>query len=124
MKTIYLIAYYYVKPKPHVRTTKKGWMKDINNISHDEQVALSQKLKTKDLSTSGVILDLGNQKVVRNSWANGKTFDELFAHYYTNYQKQLTPALRALGIVDTPNTPQNITANPTQVVQSETISSL
>ena len=85
---MYLIAYYYQKPAhDRVRTAQAGWMKQPNNLSWDEQVALSIKLKNKDISMVKVILDLRNRKVVRNALNDNRDYNDLFEYYAKNYPK-------------------------------------
>lgn len=119
-KNVYLVAYYMAKPKhSRIKTQVKGWMDNQDNVSYEEQIAVTNKLKTNDLSTAKVILDLVNQTVYRNSWNNGKSFTELFSHYYTGYSKYLEPVMQQLGydVVDEP------AADNKELAQNETISS-
>lgn len=95
-KSIYLIAYYYAKPKIK-HTNKAGWMDNPKNIQYDEQVAIARKLKSKDITTAKVILDITNRSVYRNSWKTEANFDELFEHYYEGYKKYLDPVIEELG---------------------------
>lgn len=96
-KSIYLIAYYYNKPKGHAKTAQSGWMKDRDNINYEEQIAVSNKLKKADLQLAKVILDLSNKTVYRNAWNDGKDFDTIFEHYYQGYQRYLDPVINQLG---------------------------
>lgn len=97
-KSVYLIAYYSVKPKDsRVNTSQKGWMSQDGNVAYDEQITVAKRLKTKDLQMAKVILDLSERTVFRNSWNNGKGFDDLFEHYYSGYQKYLDPVIDQLG---------------------------
>lgn len=87
-----------MKPKSNrVSTQVKGWMTEPGNISYEEQIAVTTKLKNKDLNTAKIILDLGSRTVYRNSWGDNKTFDDLFEHFYTGYQKYLDPVIEKLG---------------------------
>lgn len=96
--TIYLVAYYMKKPKhQRVNTAIKGWMDNPDNVSYEEQIAVATRLKTSDLNTAKIILDLSNRTVYRNSWGDNKTFDDLFEHFYTGYQKYLDPVIAQLG---------------------------
>lgn len=86
MKTLYLVAYYYQKPANNrVKTQLKDWMKKPNSVSLDEQVALTRNLKPKDISMAKIILDLGNKKVVRNSWNSDNSFEQLFLYFHKGY---------------------------------------
>lgn len=89
MKSIYLVAYYFQKPASNrVKTAKPGWMKETNNVSWDEQVAITRNLKNRDLTMSKIILDLANKRVVRNSWRSETGFNELFKYFSGNYPEQ------------------------------------
>jgi hypothetical protein len=87
-QTIYLVAYYYIRPKSkNVKTQVKGWMKDHNSVQYDEQVSVARNLKTSDKTTAKIILDLGNKIVVRNSWDPNTDFDTMFAYFMASYPK-------------------------------------
>lgn len=122
-KSVYLVAYYTQKPKHgRVNTAEKGWMNNADNVAWDEQINIALKLKNKDLTMAKVILDLSERTVYRNGWNNGKSFDDLFEHFYTGYQKYLDPVIHQLGYEMVPNgTPE---AEVTEVKTSETISSV
>lgn len=86
---IYLVAYYYQKPSNRrVRTQLAGWMKDQKNVSWDEQVSITRNLRNRDLTTAGVILDLTQQRVVRNSWNSHANFTDMFEYFVKNYPEQ------------------------------------
>jgi fructose-specific phosphotransferase system component IIB len=97
-KTVYLVAYYYMKPRPrYARTQIKGWMNNPDNVVWDEQVGITNKLKKNDIDSAKIILDLSERKIFRNSWSNGKSFDDLFEHFYQGYQRYLDPVIEKLG---------------------------
>lgn len=52
---------------------------------NNEEVKCSKNLKTKDLTEASVILDVANQKVVKNRFDSDRNFDELFQYYMSNY---------------------------------------
>lgn len=84
--SIYLVAYYFTKPKStRVKTSRPGWMTQPGAVAYDEQVALSKKITNKDLTTAKVILDMGQKKIVKNGWMTNVNFDDLFLYYYGNY---------------------------------------
>ena len=114
---MYLVAYYYQKPAhDRVRTSKAGWMKQPGSMAWDEQVALTIRLKNKDISMAKVILDLRGRKVVRNSLNDNRDYDGLFDYYVKNYPQNAE-------LMKSVNTAvQNQTAKPTAfapVVTSE-----
>ena len=119
-KNVYLVAYYMIKPKhSRVATQIKGWMSESDNVAYDEQIAVVTKLKTNDLQTAKIILDLSNRTVYRNSWNNGKGFDDLFEHFYTGYQKYLDPVINQLGYEMVSNVPKTATEIVPNTITSE-----
>jgi hypothetical protein len=83
--TVYLIAYYFMRPRRHAPTHVEGWNKDPKNLMYDEKVAVARKISKNDQSMAKIILDIGNKKVVRNSWNNDLSFDQLFDYFYQGY---------------------------------------
>ena len=94
-KGIFLVAQYYKKPQPHVNTSKAGWMDNPANIRWDEQMLVTRGLKSKD-SNAQVILNLGEKTVVRNTFSQDKTFDELFIYFLNGYSQYLVPVMGQL----------------------------
>jgi hypothetical protein len=86
-QSVYLVAFYSMRPKNRVRTQVKGWMEDANNIQYDEQVAVTTKLKKSDRDYAKIILDMGTKQVVRNRWNSNNSFDELFGYFAKGYPK-------------------------------------
>ena len=72
-------------------------MDNADNVQWDEQIAVANKLKPRDLQTAKVILDLAQRTVYRNSWNSERSFDDLFEHYYDGYKKYLDPVIQQLG---------------------------
>lgn len=91
-KNIYLVAFYYAKPKPGVQTQIKGWMDDPNNIQWDERVEITRGLK-KDTYAAGVIMNLNNKTVDRNRYGENKSFDEMFKYFFKGYNKYITQVM-------------------------------
>jgi hypothetical protein len=99
-------------------------MSKEGNVAYDEQITVATKLKTKDLAMAKIILDLSKRTVYRNSWATDKSFDDLFEHFYSGYQKYLDPVINQLGyemVTTVPETPVEVESEVVPV--TETISS-
>jgi hypothetical protein len=94
-KGIYLVAKYFMKPQAHVNTSKAGWMDNPENIRWDEQMLVTRGLKPKDNSAQ-VILNLSEKSVVRNTFTQGKTFDEVFIYFLNGYSQYLVPVMGQL----------------------------
>lgn len=121
MKSIYLVAYYYQKPKARVKTTKPGWKNNSENISWDEQVTVTRVLKNRDLTMAKVILDLVNRRVVRNAWSPDRDFDELYRYFEKGYPEQTTTVMKQIEAVK----PKSISELPTRIIDtSGSISSI
>jgi hypothetical protein len=98
--SIYLIAKYTGQPIDPRQTSKSGYMKDPNNIHYEEQVYISRGLRDKDLENQ-VVLNLTEEKIVKNIFNPGKTFEEIFTHYYDSYAEYIDYCVNQLnGIVD------------------------
>jgi hypothetical protein len=94
-QTIHLVAYYYAKPRPGVRTAQKGWMDNPKNIQYDEKVEVTRGLKS-DACLAKIILDITNQRVVKNTWSDVTDFAEIYGYYAKNYADYLNNALKAI----------------------------
>ena len=91
-KNIYLVAFYYAKPKPGVQTQIKGWMDNPDNIQWDERVEITRGLK-KDTYAAGVIMNLNDKVVERNRYGENKSFDEMFKYFFKGYNKYITQVM-------------------------------
>ena len=94
-KDIYLVAFYSMKPKRHVRTEVAGWMKDPNNIRWDESVEITRGLK-KNSVNGKILLNLSQKRIEKNGWADGKEFNDLFKYFFKGYHKYITQIMTQL----------------------------
>jgi hypothetical protein len=94
--SIYLIAKYTGMPKDPRRTATPGYMKDPNNIEYDEQVYISRGLRDKDLKNQ-VVLNLTEEKIVKNNFNPGKNFSEIFTHYYDSYAEYIDDCINQIN---------------------------
>jgi len=97
-KNVYLIAKYFAKPKMKNMTHVPGYMKMAENIQWDEQVQITSGLKTKDLLSAKIVLNITEQKVERNSYNPGSTFMELFEYFYKSSPHEIAQGLQAYGV--------------------------
>ena len=89
-QSIYLVANYASKPKNPAMTHIAGYIKDPANIRYDEQVHISTRLRSKDISLSKIIINLTTKSVEKNSFNNNKDFNELFKYFFKGYHKYIT----------------------------------
>ena len=97
-KSIYVFAQYYAKPKNPKMTRIAGYMSDPNNIVWDERIDVTYGLKDKDRVAAKVIINISDQTIVRDGFNSGKSFEELFAYFYSANPKQIADAIRRVGI--------------------------
>lgn len=95
--SIYLIAQYSIRPQRTAKTQLAGWMTQPGNISYDESIAIARKLKPRDHQMSKIILDFTDRRIVKNTWNDGKSFEELFSYFYQGYPNYINPILKELG---------------------------
>ncbi len=53
--------------------------------AYDEQVSFVRKLKNSDLQKSTAILDLTNEKLIKNR--SGEDYNTLYSYFYSHYKK-------------------------------------
>jgi hypothetical protein len=86
-------------PRDPKQTAKPGYMKDPNNIHYEEQVYITRGLRDKDLKNQ-VILNLTEEKIVKNTFKSGSNFEEIFTHYYEGYAEYIDDCVNQLnGVV-------------------------
>lgn len=95
-KSIYLIASYISRPKDPSQTRVAGYTSNPDNMVLDEQVYVTRGLRNKDLKNT-VILNLTEEKIVKNGWRSGVKFEELFQHYYDGYAEYIDNAVNTLN---------------------------
>ena len=93
---IYLIAKYTGTPKDPRRTAEKGYITNPENIHYEEQLYISRGLRKKDLNNQ-VVLNLTEQKIVKNTFKSGATFEEAFTHYYEGYGDYIDDCVNQLN---------------------------
>ena len=78
---IYLVAQYVARPKDSTKTAQPGYMTNPENIEWDERMYITQGIRKKD-EQMNVILDLTEEKIIKNSFESGKKFNEMFEYFY------------------------------------------
>ena len=98
MKTqqdIYLLGFYYMKPRHGVRTQVKGWMNDLNNITYDENVEITRG-RHKNIGNAKVVLNLSQKRVEFNGWGTERPFNDYFKHYFKGFHQYITTVMMQL----------------------------
>lgn len=89
------MATYVARPKNPRQTAKAGYMTNPDNIEYDEHLSMTRGFKDKFISNH-VILDLTEQKVVKNSFNNNRNFEEVFGHFTQNYEEHIKDSIQKL----------------------------
>lgn len=93
---IYLLATYVARPKNPHQTSRAGYISDPNNIQYDENLEIVRGWRDRYLKYS-VVLDLTEERVIKNSMAPGKTFAELFTHYHEGFGEYIEQTVNDLN---------------------------
>lgn len=93
-KQLYLVSNYVTLPKDKSQTRFAGYLKNEDNLTMDEQVAVTTKLKNRDYSTARIILNLSEKKIIKSSYTGPIEFDQLWKYFKTNYADQLKSVLQ------------------------------
>lgn len=88
-----MVANYITRPRDPKKTHISGYMKDPANHQYDEQVHVSTKLRTQDITNSKIIMNLTNKTVDKNSFNSNKDFNELFKYFFKGYHKYITDVM-------------------------------
>ena len=94
--SIYLIAKYTGIPKDPRQTAKPGYMTNPENIQYDEQVYISRGLRDKDLKNQ-VVLNLTEEKIVKNNFNPNSNFEELLVHFVDGYGDYINDCVNKLN---------------------------
>jgi hypothetical protein len=97
VKNLYLLAYYVQVPKDPKQTHIPGYVKNPDNLRWDESVEITLGLKTKDELKAAVVLDLTNEKVVKNRYNPETTYQEWLDFYDQAHPDYLREALERIG---------------------------
>ena len=93
---IYLVAQYVAKPKNPKLTAQPGYMTNPDNIEWDERMYITRGVRDKDTEMN-VVLNLTEQKIVKNSFNTAATFEEIFAHFYEAYGDYIDDSVNTLN---------------------------
>lgn len=95
-KSIYLIAKYTGHPKDPSQTHKPGYVSNPDNMEYEEQVYITRGLRDKDTQYN-VILNLSEEKIVKNTFNSGATFEAILTHYVDGYGEYINESIERLN---------------------------
>lgn len=88
VKPKYLVITHMHKPRQPKMTHLKDYMSMEVNRVIDEQAEFVTSLKNRHIVNASVIIDLVNQKLVKNRF-DEKTYEELYEHFYAAYKDRV-----------------------------------
>jgi len=97
-KDIYLVAFYGMKPRPGVNTSKKGWMDNKDNLQYDERVEITKGYK-KSSQLANIVLNLTQKSVARNTFNDDKDFKSFFKYFFGGYHQYIITVMTQLDPV-------------------------
>jgi hypothetical protein len=71
-----------------VNTAKAGWKDMTGNIDNFESPSISDRVNASHLKNCNIIIDVMNQKVVKNCFPDAKE-EEIVSHYLNKYREQV-----------------------------------
>ena len=90
------MATYVARPKNPRQTSRAGYITDPGNIQYDENLVIVRGWRDRYLKNS-VVLDLTQERVIKNSFTPGKSFEELFAHYHEGFGEYIEQTVNDLN---------------------------
>jgi len=90
------VAQYVARPKDPRQTVQPGYMTNPDNIEWDERMYITRGLRDKDAEMN-VVLNLTEQKIVKNSFNTAATFEEIFTHFYKAYGDYIDDSVNTLN---------------------------
>jgi uncharacterized protein with ATP-grasp and redox domains len=92
----FLVITHIQTPEKGQRTNLHGWTKDAEWATH-ESMKIVDRLNTKTLTTASIILDILDEKVVKNRYdsiSNTEIFDEYIKKYLEDVQEGMIAWVR------------------------------
>ena len=77
----------------HMQTVRNPTNPKLGMMTN-ESFHVSDKVKNKDLSEASIILDVANQKIIKNRFPE-RTFNDLFLYFMTHYKDHIQKWLDA-----------------------------
>lgn len=112
------MATYVARPKNPRQTSLKGYMSNPDNIEYDEHLSMTKGFKDKYLSNH-VILDLTEQKLVKNSFNTNRNFEDVFEHFMQNYEEHIKSSLKKLTGVNIDSDLEGVAIDSTVATEEE-----
>jgi len=90
------LAIYVARPKNPRQTSRAGYITNPDNIQYDENLEIVRGWRDRYMKYS-VVLDLTNERIIKNSFLKEKTFEELFKHYHDGFGEYIEQTVDELN---------------------------
>lgn len=90
------MAIYVARPKNPRQTSRAGYITNPDNIQYDENLEIVRGWRDRYMKYS-VVLDLTNERIIKNSFLKEKTFEELFKHYHDGFGEYIEQTVDELN---------------------------
>ena len=90
------MANYVARPKNPRLTAQAGYMSNPDNIQWDEQIFIARGYKDRYMQNS-VVLDLTEERILKNSFRSEKTFEDIFKHYHEGFSEYIEQSVNQLN---------------------------
>jgi len=90
------VANYVARPKNPRLTAQAGYMSNPDNIQWDEQIFIARGYKDRYMQNS-VVLDLTEERILKNSFRSEKTFEDIFKHYHEGFSEYIEQSVNQLN---------------------------
>ena len=89
---LYLAAKYIRKPKYPDQTHKKGYWDNPDNARWDEVLEFHTRIR--DETKYNIIIDLVDQKVIKNGLSDNYSWEQLSQYYFDRYPQEIMNAIQ------------------------------
>lgn len=113
----FLVVNTMAQVRPGVSTHVKGWGDIETNWNIAEQATIVDRVSDKMLKESTFIIDIINNKVVKNRYSETATEDTVLKHFIPKYGQEITEALGRWGAQHKPVPKATIIGNIEDVVK-------
>ena len=93
---IYLVAQYVALPKNPRQTAQPGYMANPDNVRYDERVFVARGYRDRYMQ-GNVVLDLTEEKILKNSFRSERTFEDIFKHFYEGFGDYIDDCVKTLN---------------------------
>lgn len=89
----FLVVTNVARPSKDAKTSVKGWNNTQTNVNVFERVSVVDSVSGRLLQEATIIIDILNNKVVKNRYATSSDEEKVLQHFISKYGKEVTQGL-------------------------------